>query len=58
MKGILFFIAAMLSLVGCIGESKAKQMSAISIEQPTLPDHLTVGKNLLSRDTTIQEAYP
>ena len=44
--------------MGCNGISTAKQMSVLSIEQPTLPDHLVVGKNLLSRDTVKQEAYP
>ena len=59
MRGVLIFVAAaLLPLVGCNGISTAKQMSAISVEQPTLPDRLVVGKNLLSRDTVMQETYP
>ena len=57
MKTIIFFAASIL-LLGCNGITTAKQMSSTIIEQTTLPDHLTVGKNLLIRDTIKQVEYP
>ena len=51
-------ITAVLLLMGCNGITTAKQMSSTIIEQATLPEHLTVGKNLLSRDTINQAEYP
>lgn len=57
MKTIITIIAVLL-LMGCNGITTAKQMSSTIIEHPTLPDHLTVGKNLLVRDTIKQTEYP
>ena len=56
MKLIITMVAGLL-MMGCNGITTAKQMSTQQIEQPTLPDRLVVGKNILSRDTVADVAY-
>ncbi len=56
MKTIISIIATLI-LMGCNGLSQTHQMNAKPIEFPTLPDHLIMGKNLLSHDTIEQEEY-
>ena len=54
---LMIMIVAGMTLMGCNGISTAKQMSTQPIEQPTLPDLLVVGKNLLSRDSVPDAVY-
>ena len=57
MKTIII-LAAALSLTGCNGIGTAKQMNAASINSPTIPEVLQVGKNILSRDSIPPVEYP
>jgi len=57
MNHLITIIAALL-LTGCNGINTAKQINAMAIDYPVLPDNVQVGQSLLSRDTIVPDTFP